>query len=217
MLFRSGERKFYIWWRQCGGGVFTYMVDLANRMSEQLDVIVAYSTRKQTPKDFEKYFNENIKLIRVKNFTRNINPIKDMKAIFEIKRLVRQEKPDLVHMHSSKAGAIGRLAISKRQAKLFYTPHGYAFCKKDESKIKIKFYKIIEKILGLRRCMTIACSKGEYEKSKQVTKNSMYINNGIDIQDMEQAILGQTEKIMDVNHLKICTVGRIGYQKNPML
>lgn len=193
------------------------MVDIANRVSEQLDVIVAYSTRKQTPKDFQKYFNETVKLVEVKNFTRNINPIKDMKAIFEVKKLIKQEKPDIVHMHSSKAGAIGRLAISEKQAKLFYTPHSYAFCKKDESNLKIHFYKLIEKILGLRKCTTIACSKGEYEEALQITKNSLYINNGIDLEDMEQAIYGQTERPMDRSHLKICTVGRIGYQKNPML
>lgn len=193
------------------------MVDMANRMSEHLEVIVAYSTRKQTPKDFEKYFKENIKLVRVKNFTRNINPIKDIKAIFEVKKLIQAEKPDIVHMHSSKAGAIGRLAISQKQAKLFYTPHSYAFCKKDESKIKIKIYKMIEKLLGLRKCTTIACSKGEFEEARKVTKKRMYINNGVDIQDMEQAILGETERLIDTKHLKICTVGRIGYQKNPML
>lgn len=76
---------------------------------------------------------------------------------------------------------------------------------------------MIEKFLGLRKCTTIACSKGEYEEARKVTKRRMYINNGIDIQDMEQTVLGETERLVDPNHLKICTVGRIGYQKNPML
>lgn len=188
-------------------------------MSKELDVTIAYSIRKQTPKDFERYFDDNIKLIRVKNFTRNINPIKDIKAIFEVRKIIKEEKPDLVHMHSSKAGAIGRLAISSKQAALFYTPHSYAFCKKDDGNLKSKLYKMIEKILGKRKCKTIACSKGEYEISRQVTKNSMYINNGIDIDDINQSILEepQIERILDREHLKICTVGRIGYQKNPEL
>lgn len=197
--------------------MFTYLVDIANRVSHELDVTIAYSIRKQTPKDFKEYFNENIKLIRVKNFTRNINPIKDMMAIHEVKKIIKVEKPDIVHMHSSKAGAIGRLAISQRKAKLFYTPHSYAFCKKDDSKIKRKCYEFIEKILGKKNCMTIACSKGEYDESLKVTKNSMYINNGIDLADMNQCITDEPERQMDCNHLKICTVGRIGYQKNPVM
>ncbi len=182
-----------------------------------MDVVIAYSVRKQTPQDFRKYFNDTIQFIEVKNFTRNLNPIKDIKAIFEVKKIVKNEKPDVIHMHSSKAGAIGRLAISSKQAKLFYTPHSYAFCKKDESKLKILFYKIAEKLLGKRNCLTVACSKGEYEASKQVTKRSNYINNGIDIEEINQIILHEPENVIDVQNLKICTVGRIGAQKNPKL
>lgn len=182
-----------------------------------MDVIVAYSIRAQTPKNYEDYFDSNIKLIQVRNFTRNINPLKDIKAIFEVSKIVQTEKPDLVHMHSSKAGAIGRLAISPKKTKLFYTPHSYSFCKKDESRLKIKFYQLIETILGKRNCTTIACSKGEYEEAVKVTKNAIYINNGIDIKELEQFILNESEKIIDTKKLKICTVGRIGSQKNPKL
>lgn len=182
-----------------------------------MDVIIAYSTRKQTPKNYEEYFNKNIKLIKVKNFTRNIDPLKDIKAVIEVRKIIKEEKPDIVHMHSSKAGAIGRIAISSKKAKLFYTPHGYAFCKRDETKIKIKLYQMIEKILAKRKCVTIACSKGEYEESLKVTKNSIYINNGIDIEDINRDILNEPERFADIKNLKICTVGRIGYQKNPEL
>ena len=68
-----------------------------------MDVVIAYSVRKQTPKNFEEYFEENIRLIRVENFTRNLNPLKDIKAILEVKKILKQEKPDFLHMHSSKA------------------------------------------------------------------------------------------------------------------
>ena len=186
-------------------------------MSKEMDVIIAYSTRPQTPKNYEEYFDKNIKLIKVKNFTRNINPLKDIKAFFEVRKRIKNEKPEIVHMHSSKAGAIGRLAISSKKIKLFYTPHGYSFCKKDDSTIKRNAYKMIEKILGRKRCITIACSKGEYDESLKVTKNSMYINNGIDIEDINKYIWDEPEKFINIEKLKICTVGRIGYQKNPKL
>lgn len=197
--------------------MFTYIVDLANRMCQEMDVIIAYSTRKQTPKNYEEYFDKRIKLIKVNNFTRNINPFKDIGAIFEVRKIIKNEKPDIVHMHSSKAGAIGRLSIFSKEIKLFYTPHGYAFCKKDDSKLKTKLYEMIEKFLGKRKCTTIACSKGEYEESLKVTKTSMYINNGIDCADIDKIVAGKPKKSIDVKKLKICTVGRIGYQKNPKL
>lgn len=197
--------------------MFTYLVELANRMSKEMEVVIAYSVRKQTPKDFRNYFNHQIKLIEVKNFTRNVSLIRDIKAILEVKKIVKSEKPDFVHMHSSKAGAIGRLAISPKQAKLFYTPHSYAFCKKDETGIKVLFYKMAEKLLGKRRCLTIACSKGEYEASRQVTKKSVCISNGIDIEEMNEIILDEPERMVDGGNLRVCTVGRIGPQKNPKL
>lgn len=192
--------------------MFTYLVELANRMSKEMEVVIAYSVRKQTPKDFQNYFNHQIKLIEVKNFTRNVSPIRDIKAILEVKKIVKSEKPDFVHMHSSKAGAVGRLAISPKQAKLFYTPHSYAFCKKDETGIKVLFYKMAEKLLGKRRCLTIACSKGEYEASKQVTKKSVCISNGIDIEEMNEIILDEPERMVDGGNLRVCTVGEIRAQ-----
>jgi len=182
-----------------------------------MDVTIAYSTRKQTPKNYKDYFNKNIKLIRVKNFTRNINPFKDILAIGEVRKIIKKEKPDIVHMHSSKAGAIGRLCIWSKEIQLFYTPHSYAFCKRDESKFKIGIYKIIEKILGKRKCITIACSKGEYDESISVSKKSMYINNGIDIDDIKKYICDEPEKIIDMKKMRVCTVGRIGSQKNPKM
>ena len=186
-------------------------------MLDNMDVTIAYSTRKQTPKNYKDYFNKNIKLVKVNNFTRNINPIKDFKAIFEVRKIVKKENADIIHMHSSKAGAIGRIAISSKKAKLFYTPHGYAFCKKDDSIFRRKIYMIIEKILANKKCLTIACSKGEYEDSLKITKNSTFIDNGIDIEDIEKYIKKDQEKILDNKNLKICTVGRIGNQKNPEL
>ena len=40
-----------------GGGVFTFLVELANATCEDYDVVIAYSKRKQTPENFKGYFN----------------------------------------------------------------------------------------------------------------------------------------------------------------
>lgn len=202
-----------------GGGVFTYLVELANSMSNDFDIVIAYSKRKQTPEDFKKYFNDNIKLIEIKNFTRSINPMKDLKACGEIYRLVKDEQPDIVHMHSSKAGIIGRLVIRSKNRKMFYTPHGYAFLKQDDSKIKRFIYKAIEKTTAMinNKCKIVACSKGEYEESLKLIKNSTYINNGINTDGIDELIEEKHKEKIDVSSLRICTIGRIGFQKNPEL
>ena len=57
-----------------GGGVFTYIVDLANELVNKYDMYIAYAVRKQTPKNYKDYFDKRIHLIEVKNFGRAINP-----------------------------------------------------------------------------------------------------------------------------------------------
>ena len=95
-----------------GGGVFTYIVDLANELVNSYDMYIAYAVRKQTPENYKDYFDKRIHLIEVKNFGRAIDPAKDIAAFFEVKKIVAEIKPDVIHLHSSKAGAIGRVAFN---------------------------------------------------------------------------------------------------------
>ena len=45
-----------------GGGVFTYIVDLANELVNSYDMYIAYAVRKQTPRKYKDYFDERIHL-----------------------------------------------------------------------------------------------------------------------------------------------------------
>lgn len=198
-----------------GGGVFTYIVDLANKLVNDFDIYIAYATRTQTPLNYKEYFDERIQLIEVNNFKRNISFKNDIKAFFEIKRIFKEIKPDLIHLHSSKAGAIGRLAFNGREVPVFYTPHGYSFLMQDYSKIKRRIFKIIEKICSTRNCITICCSKGEYLEALKLSNSATYVSNGVNINELKQFInkIGMKNK----NSFTVYTLGRICHQKNPKL
>ena len=200
-----------------GSGVFTFLVDLVNATDKEFDITIAYGLRDETISNFRDYFSERVKFIRVENFTRSINPKKDIKATKEIKKIVKELKPDIVHMHSSKAGAVGRLAVNAKNRKLIYNPHGFSFLKQDDSKLKRFVYKAIEKVLTFRKCTIVGCSQGEYEEAKKLSKNSICINNGINIEKLKEETQGLEPKEIDYKNLKVCTSGRIGYQKNPEL
>lgn len=202
-----------------GGGVFTVLCDLINGLSDEFEIVVAYSLRPQTPKNFKKYFNKDIKFIEIKNFTRSINFKKDIKALKEVRSIVKEEEPDIVHLHSSKAGIIGRLGIHARKIKMLYNPHGFSFLKLDDSKLKRFMYKAIEKCAAIinHRCTIVGCSKGEYEEARKLNKNSICINNGINIEKLKEETKNLKEKEIDYENLKICTVGRVGFQKNPKM
>lgn len=167
-----------------GGGVFTYIVDLANELVNKYDMYIAYAVRKQTPKNYKDYFDKRIHLIEVRNFGRAINPIKDIAAFFEVKKIAAEIKPDLIHLHSSKAGAIGRVAFDGK-IPMFYTPHGYSFLMENCNPAKRRVFKLIESVCAKRNCTTISCSVGEHQETLKLTKNAAYVNNGINIYNLE--------------------------------
>lgn len=202
-----------------GGGVFTMLNDLSNGVCNEYEVVIAYSVRKETPQNFEKLFDKKIKFIEVKNFTRNINFIKDIKTLKELKKIIKEEKPDIIHLHSSKAGVLGRFIVSGKKYKMLYNPHGFSFLKQDDSKFKRICYRTIEKMMTIinPKCVIVGCSQGEYEEAKKLSKNSICINNGINIKELEEKTKKLQKHETDFKNLKICTIGRIGYQKNPKL
>lgn len=202
-----------------GGGVFTYIVDLANELSKDNEVYIAYGIRPQTPKNYKEYFYNSVNLIEVKNFTREIKIKEDLKAFNEIRKIYKKIQPDIVHLHSSKAGILGRLAFIGKKTPIFYTPHGYSFLMKNQSKLKILFYKSMEYIFAKTKSVTIACSIGEYEEAVKFSKNAKVVNNGINVNQLEKNINSVKKELEFFEKKKktVYTLGRISYQKNPEL
>ena len=67
-------------------------------------------------------------IVEIPEMVREINPLKDLKALSRLREYFKHEKFDVVHTHSSKAGIIGRIAA--RQAGVpvvVHTVHGQAF------------------------------------------------------------------------------------------
>lgn len=197
-----------------GGGVFTYIVDLTNELVKTYDMYIAYAVRPQTPENYRNYFDKRTHLIEVKHFTRSINPMKDLAAIPEVKRIAEEIKPDIIHLHSSKAGVVGRAAFNGKDVPLFYTPHGYSFLMENYKPMKRRMFHIIESICAKRNCITISCSPGEHQETLKLTDKAVYVNNGINITELDK-VLAKVEK---VDHpFTVFTLGRICYQKNPAL
>ena len=197
-----------------GGGVFTYIVDLANELCKSYDMYIAYAVRPQTPENYKEYFDSRIHLIEVKNFTRSINPLKDLKAIPEVKRIAKEIQPDIIHLHSSKAGVVGRIAFNGKDVPLFYTPHGYSFLMENYRPLKRTMFRIIETLCAKKNCTTISCSPGEHQETLKLTKKAEYVNNGINTADLDKML----EKVKVSEHpFTVFTLGRICYQKNPKM
>lgn len=196
-----------------GGGVFTYCHTLGNLLAQHFDLYLAYATRPQTPADFKTYFDPAIHLIPVESFCRSIRPDKDFAAARQLRRIVREIRPDIIHLHSSKAGAVGRLALLGCGKPVFYTPHGYSFLMEDASPVRRAFYFGLEYLLARTGAVTIACSPGEQEASFRLRRSkSLCVPNGLDIAGLEALVQPCTAPSRPFT---VCTVGRICPQKNP--
>ena len=87
----------------------------------------------------------NIKTLSIE---RSINPIKFVSSVWHLFKFLRQEKFDLIHVHTPVAALIGRIAgkLAKVDG-IIYTAHGFYF--HDEmSKFKKLFHIKLEKFAG---------------------------------------------------------------------
>ena len=154
--------------------------------------------------------------------------VKDLRAMSAVRALIRKYNPDIIYAHSSKAGAIARVANiglknkAGRYYPLIYNPHGWAFNMKND---KAGLYEKIERIAA-PFCDKIICIS-EYEKQsaldKKICKEEKIevILNGVDIEGYEQrkaaglsTVDRQSCGIGD-DVFVIGMVGRISMQKAP--
>ena len=95
---------------------------------------------------FEQTKNQKYKVIIVNKLIRAICPLSDTTSYIQIKKILKQIQPDIVHTHSAKAGILGRFAAYslRPRPKIVHTIHGLAF-HPYQSQALNKFYIAIEK------------------------------------------------------------------------
>ncbi|MBN2453527.1 MAG: glycosyltransferase family 4 protein [Candidatus Omnitrophica bacterium] len=92
---------------------------------------------------------KNVAPVIIKDMSREISPIKDIRAFFSILSVIKREKPDIVHTHTAKAGTLGRLAaICAGVPVKVHTFHGHVF---DGyfNPVKARIFLMIEKFLAI--------------------------------------------------------------------
>ena len=198
------------------GGSFDFLIDLIKGMPDYHHVVL-HGWRENTPAEFSSYFPKTVTFINWKSVSREINPIKDLKALKELLIVLNDHRnTNIIHLHSSKAGFLGRAAARYLglSHKVIYTPHGVSFLRKDVSFLKHNIFVALERIGSKFGGKTIACSKSEMEMFHHYGLSASYIYNGIACE--------QDEFTHNLEHgtkdkIRIGTVGRIKAPKNPSL
>lgn len=94
---------------------------------------------------------------------RDIHFFEDIISFFKLLKVIKKEKPDIVHTHTAKAGALGRLAaFFARVPIVFHTFHGHVF-HSYFSKFRTKVYLLIEKLLAKISTVIIVISQSQYD------------------------------------------------------
>ena len=216
------EKKKIVHIAQSAGGVaeYIYML-LKNTTKDRFENILIVSEQYKEQIERFKEITDEIYFVPM---VRKLDLKSDLKAIFRIKKIIKNIKPDVVYMHSSKAGGVGRLAmLFNFKTKKIYNAHGWAFNAEINGK-KSKKYVIIEKILALRTDCIINISKSEYDsaiKNKIAKPSKMcVINNCIDVKKFENCekyrIETRNKYLVKDEEILIGDVGRISEQKDPI-
>lgn len=159
------------------GGAQTVVANLANKLCEEHEVIVAAGEGDGKIWDI---LDNKVEKVQLKHLQRAISPVKEIMALIELRKLYNRYKPDIIHLHSSKAGMLGRIVFPKD--KVVYTVHGF-----DSIRVAYRRFLPIEKRMQ-KRCTAIV-GVSEYDRinlvKEGVLNGVLTIYNGIKTPDNE--------------------------------
>jgi glycosyltransferase involved in cell wall biosynthesis len=133
------------------GGVGRHVADLANGLAGLGYEVITCGPTSAVGLDRA---HEHIWL----NLRRSVSPA-DLRMTANFAGIVGRVRPDLIHAHSSKAGAVARVAkLRHPRVPVVYTPHGFAFAGHFKVRAERLAYREAERALGLLTdCLVCVC------------------------------------------------------------
>ena len=186
---------------------------LSRRQSNEGAVIsVIYTSRYDTP-DFATLrarFDDRVTL-------NNLHPSRALfKMGLHLRRAFKANEYDVVHLHSTYAGFVGRLALIgiRTKTRVFYSPHGFAFLRTNQKPAVRRLIALVEFLLSRTSSKLILTSESEALAAKRTLRVSTttVLNTGIPLEMMRKANLPSSN--LAAKPLVGC-VGRVSFQKAP--
>ncbi len=191
-------------------GTLNVMIALTRELAQAgTEQMVVYSERLETPPDVEKLFPAGVTLIKLPA-ARGTH----MRFVTHLWRTLRyaldQWHPDIIHLHSSKAGFAGRLALStmRESVQIIYSPHGLPFLD-PERPLRNSLFKALEMLAARTRATSLGCGRSEAELLSALSGDSVSALEN-PVEDRFFAIERQRQPSPVV-----VSVGRLSRQKAP--
>ncbi|NHB11133.1 glycosyltransferase family 4 protein [Burkholderia cepacia] len=213
---KASPRKVVHLTEAFAGGVLHCVALLANAQAAAGDhVTVVHSVRPDTPSadKLDALFDTRIER-RVLPMPTSIGP-RDAIALLRVVACLWRLRADVVHLHSSKAGALGRMAarLLGASSRTLYSPHGFAFLRRDISRRRARLLIRIERFLHAIGGPLVACSRSEARYATMLLsrrRRIVAVDNAIDL-----SRFADVGKVPARQVPVVCTAGRVVYQKAP--
>jgi len=198
-----------------GGGSGGVVVTLAKgQIRRGHEVSVIYSPKRAEPAFVEALSAiEGLRLITV-GMSRAIG-LHDIRSAIDLYRTMRDEGPfDIIHSHSSKAGALSRLVGVLLSSRQIYTPHAFITMSQDGK----AYHRYIERALSYLCDKVIAVSEKErtHGISFGISSHKIeVVSNGIEIGGFSERASARARMGWAESDFIIGFVGRLVPQKNP--
>ncbi|SHK42330.1 glycosyltransferase [Epilithonimonas mollis] len=183
------------------GGAQSVVIALANAMCKDHDVTVAAGENGP----MWNALDPQVRQEKILDIIRPVSLFKDMKASFRLRKLYQSINPDVIHLHSSKIGILGRLVFPK--SKTIYSVHGF-----DSIRLSYRKFLPLEKLLQ-KRCRTIVLAS-DYDKQNMIkegiTANLQIVHNGVKTPETENNL--RIEGLEKFEKTVMC-IARISPQK----
>lgn len=194
-----------------GGGVVSVLNQIINDQAQNHRVTLIYSKRTETPAELG--LHPSVTAIHLQMPSKpNLSTFKIASALAD--KLI-ELKPDILHLHSSMAGALGRLAARKARfnmRRVIYSPHGFSFLRLDQSALMRKAYWLAEKGLAGLGGTVLGCSNDEFLLAQKLTTRVGLVRNAVDTEAISALISGEVKREQPFT---VVTVGRVCPQKSP--
>ena len=96
---------------------------------------------------------------------RGLSPFHDLAAVVRLRRLIRRLRPAALHLHSTKAGLVGRLAAIGTGVRVLYSPHCFAF---EMDSLLRPLYRLAERALAPLTDILVAVCESEAAAARAV-------------------------------------------------
>jgi glycosyltransferase involved in cell wall biosynthesis len=210
------------------GGPVLNVTYLTKYMAPEFDTLLVVGERESHEKSAEYLADQlGIQFIIVKGMGRSLNPASDYFAYRQLKDIIRKFRPDIVHTHAAKPGAVGRLAAASEGVPvILHTFHGHVFHSYFNS-AKSRFFINTERFLARKSDAIIAISeqqKKELARDFRIAPEEKFrvIPLGFDLDRFrvnpeEKRKKFRTEFSLDEDEIAIGIIGRLVPVKNHYL